>query len=452
MGNDSPAAPDYVGAAKEQAAASKENTNYQTWANRPNIKTPWGSQTWTQGPGTPGTPASFDQAGYDAATAAHASNPGGAGWSSANDLHGTAQPAGNASPAPTREQFTTAGTAGTPGPGSWETQINLSPDQQAALDAQQRITMGRSSAAETLLGQATSAFQTPMDYGSLPKLSSDISSSPIQKSLVDTAGGWREKGQSAIEKLMAPQLAQRRGAMESRLANQGITVGSPAWQQAMSQMGDDETRAGLSAIDEGRRESDSLFSKDLQSGQFANSAQNQGFGQSLQSSQFGNQARQQAMAEMLQKRGQPLNELNALLSGQQVGMPQMPSFNPAGRAETPQLMQAAQNQYGAALDATNASNAGTAGMMNGLFGLGSAALGNPAGMASLFALSDKRLKKDIVHVFTLPNHIKVYKYRFVGSERMELGVLAQEVQEIMPDAVAVDGHGFLRVNYDKVLA
>ena len=441
MGKDSPTPPDYAAAAKAQAAGSKENTIYQTWSNRPNIKTPWGSQTWSQGPGSAGTPASFDQAGYDAAVAAHASSQGGGtgGLSPAEQLNrggsfGGGGGGGGGGVAPTREQFTTAGTDAVPGPGSWETQINLSPDQQAALDAQQRITMGRSNAAETLLGQANSAFQQPMDYGALPKLSSDSSGSPIQRTLTNTAGGWREKGQSAIEQLMAPQLAQRRGAMESRLANQGITMGSPAWEAAMRSQGDTETRAGLSAIDSGRLESDSLFSKDLQSGQFANSAQQQGFDQS-------SQARQRAMAEMLQRRGQPLNELNALLSGQQVGMPQMPSFNPGGLAQAPNFSGAAQNQYGAALDASNASNASTTGAMNGAMGL-----------ASLFMLSDKRLKKDIMHVFTLPNKIKVYKYRFVGSDRMELGVLAQEVQEIMPDAVAVDSHGFLRVNYDKVLA
>lgn len=459
MGKDAPAAPDYTGAANAQAQASKENTNYQTWANRPNINTPWGSQTWSRGAGTAGTPGTagtFDQSGYDAAMSRWNAQPEAFEYTNEGGSIQSSGPGRGA--APTREQYTTGGTPGTPGssgdvgPGSWETTITLSPDQQAALDAQQRITKGRSNAAETLLGQATSAFQTPMDYGSLPKLSTDISASPIQKSLTDTAGGWREKGQSAIEQLMAPQLAQRRGALESRLANQGITMGSDAWNAAMRSQGDTETRAGLSAIDAGRQESDSLFGKDLQSGQFANSAQNQGFNQSLQSSQFGNQSRQQAMAEMLQRRGQPLNELNALLTQQQIGMPQMPSFQPAGVSQAPNLLGAAQNQYGAALDASNASNAGIGGLMNGMFSLGSAGIANPAGMASLFSLSDKRLKRDISHVFTLPNHVKIYKYRFIGSDRMELGVLAQEVQEIVPDAVTVDGHGFLRVNYDKVLA
>src|SRR5262245_5260053 len=43
---DAPPPPDYSGAAKEQAQSSKEVTNMQTWANRPQINTPWGSQSW----------------------------------------------------------------------------------------------------------------------------------------------------------------------------------------------------------------------------------------------------------------------------------------------------------------------------------------------------------------------------------------------------------------------
>ena len=422
MGKDAPAPPDYKGAAVEQAKASKAETEYQTWANRPDIVTPWGTQTWDYSPG--GKPASFDQAGYDNAMASWNAMPE---TSSGYDMGG-GDKYGNQAPmpasrgaAPSRDQFTTAATEG---PGSWSSKIELSPDQQDALSAQMRIQKGRSGAAEQLLGQASSAFQTPMDWSSLPE----------QGKVSQDPGEWRQKGQSAIEQLMAPQLARQRSAMETRLANQGITMGSDAWNAAMQSLGDTETRAGLTAIDAGRTEANNMFDT------------------SLRGAQFQNQNRQQSLAEMLQRRSQPLNELNALLTGQQVNSPQMPSFNPAGRAETPNLVGAMQNSYQAELDASNAENAGMAGLMGGLFGLGSAAIGNPAGLSGLFKLSDKRLKKDISHVFTLPNKIKIYKYRFIGSDRMELGVLAQEVQEVMPNAVAVDSNGFLRVNYDMVLA
>jgi hypothetical protein len=111
-------------------------------------------------------------------------------------------------------------------------------------------------------------------------------------------------------------------------------------------------------------------------------------GQQLQgdinASGYNQTLRQQQIAEMLQKRIQPLNELNALLTGQQVASPQMPNFSTASKAETPQYLNAANMQYDAALDAFNAKQAGIGGTMSGLFGLGSAALGNPLGLSGLF--------------------------------------------------------------------
>ena len=425
MGKKAPKAPDYRGAAEEQAAASRANTEYQTWANRPNMDTPWGSQTWSYDAGPGGSSGEFDQTGYDKAMADWETQPSGGKYDyfngPADENAGRPSSSFGRGPAPTRDQFTTAGSpssGSSSGPGVWSSKITLAPEQQAALDAQMRIGRGRSDAAEELLGQATSAFQKPMDWGSLPA-SGELDTQDM--------GEWRQRGQSAIEELMAPQLSSRRSAIEAKLANQGITMGSEAWKTGMRQLGDDETRAGLMAVDAGRNESESMF------------------GQALEGGRFQNLNRQQALAEMLQKRGQPLNELNALLTGQQVNMPNMPNFQPAGRSETPNYMGAAQNSYSAALDSTNASNAGMSGLMSGLFGLGSA--GIQAGM-----FSDKRLKRDISHVFTLENGIKIYKYRFIGNDRMELGVLAQEVLEIMPEAVHMDESGFYKVDYNKVLA
>ena len=106
----------------------------------------------------------------------------------------------------------------------------------------------------------------------------------------------------------------------------------------------------------------------------------------MQAGNFNNQNRQQAISEQVMRRGQTLNELNALLTGQQVSMPSMPSFAQAQRADATNYMGAASNQYQAALDGYNAQQAGTAGMMGGLFSLGSAFAGNPMAMAGLFGM------------------------------------------------------------------
>jgi hypothetical protein len=119
---------------------------------------------------------------------------------------------------------------------------------------------------------------------------------------------------------------------------------------------------------------------DLARMQAMNQAAGQQFGLNERTAAFQNQLRQQAIAEEAQRRGMSLNEMNALLSGQQVSMPTMPSFMGASRAETPNILGATQMGYDAQLGAYNAQQAQGANMMGGLFSLGSAAMGNPYGL------------------------------------------------------------------------
>jgi len=188
--------------------------------------------------------------------------------------------------------------------------------------------------------------------------------------------------------------------------NQGLAAGNfanQATQQAYNQalgagrFGNESQQQYFNQLmgqaDLGNRAGAQAFSQDLAARQFSNDAlarasgldiarmqamnqaSNQQFNQNLQYAQMMNQLRQQAIAEQAQRRGMSLNEMNALLTGQQVGMPQMPRFVPSGVAETPQLLAAANMNYQAQLDAANARNAGIGNAMSGLFGLGSAALG-----------------------------------------------------------------------------
>ena len=76
--------------------------------------------------------------------------------------------------------------------------------------------------------------------------------------------------------------------------------------------------------------------------------------------------------------------------------------------------------------------------------------------ASLFALSDKRLKTNIKQVGKLDNGIKLYTWKWTAEAKKivnnqpEYGVLADEVQEIMPEAVSRGTDGYLRVDYAAV--
>lgn len=180
----------------------------------------------------------------------------------------------------------------------------------------------------------------------------------------------------------------------------------------------------------------------------------------MQAGAFNNQNRQQAIAEEQMRRGQTLNELNALLTGQQVGMPSMPSFNTAGRSDTTNYMGAAQNQYQASMDAFNARQAGQAGMMGGLFQLGSAAMG-AGGWGGLFSMggSDPSYKYDIVHIGTHSKlGIGIYAWTYLpeyaekwGHGRI-VGVMADELVEVLPEAVSKDADGHTVVDYSKVWA
>jgi hypothetical protein len=64
--------------------------------------------------------------------------------------------------------------------------------------------------------------------------------------------------------------------------------------------------------------------------------------------------------------------------------------------------------------------------------------------------SDIALKSDIVLLGYLDNGLGFYRFRYIGTEQVYVGVLAQEVAAVMPDAVVRGPDGFLKVFYDKL--
>lgn len=497
MGKSAPTPPDYKGAAEATAASNKEAVTAQTWANRPTINTPWGKQSWSTG--------------------------------------STTDPS-------TGQQVTT-----------WNSDISLSPEQQASLDSQQKIQQGRSDAALSLLGQATDAFKSPMAWDNLParpgqveafsfgsgtpelgsiqksltptknsiqtvdpfsfgKVQTSIGDTgPIQISLNGSPTDYRSRAQEAVWDLQKPMFDERRAATETQLANMGLARGSEAWNREMRTLADAEGRARLAAIAEGRNEAQMQFGQDLQAGQFANSAQGQGFaqeiargqfanqgqaqefgqfaqaaginnsaqgqefGQNLTGANFGNNALQQeyeaamrsmsagddrmmkefmakiqagnfntglrtgAIGEETLRRGQTLNELNALLTGQQVGMPTMPGFSSAGRSPGTNYSGAAEAQYGSAIDNANFRQ----GQINNIMNLG-------AQLGTAFMFSDRRLKKNIRQLGILSSGVPVVYYEYIGQDTGHVGVIAQDLLAVQPDAVALHPSGFLMVDYAKV--
>jgi hypothetical protein len=64
--------------------------------------------------------------------------------------------------------------------------------------------------------------------------------------------------------------------------------------------------------------------------------------------------------------------------------------------------------------------------------------------------SDIRLKHDITLLGHLGNGLGFYRFRYNGSNKAYVGVMAQEVQQVVPEAVARGRDGYLRVNYTKL--
>ena len=64
--------------------------------------------------------------------------------------------------------------------------------------------------------------------------------------------------------------------------------------------------------------------------------------------------------------------------------------------------------------------------------------------------SDIMLKHDIVLLGHLANGIGYYRFSYNGSDRAYVGVMAQEVETVMPQAVVRDREGYLRVFYDRL--
>ena len=424
--SDAPPPPDYRGAALEQAQASKEVTNIQNWANRPTQNTPWGRTTW--------------------------------------DTEKAVDPA-------TGQEVT-----------KWTQNTSLDPTLQRALDNQFAMQEGRSNLANSFMGRVRDSYSTPMtSYDSAPQFAMARAPKDLQTAFgfrgpqydLNTGdnpnlpafdSSYRDKIATELVGKMTPLHERQQSQLETKLANQGLTVGSDAYKTALDQLNQRQAAERYNALDMAGNEAQRLygmqmgqrqqaFNEDLNQGQFFNSAANLGYNQNLGSAQFGNQARSQQynlnrqealdqnqirqamIAEEMQKRAMALNEMNAVLSGQQVGMPQMPGFNTASRSETPQILDATRMGYDAALAANNANNAASA-----------QTFGNIANIAgSAFMFSDRRLKSNITRVGTHPIGVGIYEYTMMGMPQR--GVIAQEVQKVRPDLVKRHANGYLMVNY-----
>lgn len=395
-GKSAPPPPDYAAAARETAAGNLELAKktaadnlalaeLQTKANRINQYTPYGSLEYTYG-------KKFDQAGYDAAvkkqqealadwnrklSSGELKLSSGRGWTSdpiARDAQGNIvnRPRGIS-----RSAFES-------GDPMWQQTMKLTPQAQATLDAQMAMDKQYADIAQTGLGKARGLLEDPnLDFSKLPELQG-IDLNTLPQAPINAG----QTAQQAIMSRLQPTLQQRENELAQRLANQGITLGSEAYQREMNLAGQNRNDLELQAAREG-------ITLDQAARMNALNEQNL---------RYGNQAdmRGRLLQEQAMQKDRPLNLINALRSGAQV---QNPTFQPYAMQSGVQqanvagadLLGAAKSQYQAEVDRVNAQNAGTAGLLGGIAGIGMGLAGLP--MAGGGSVGGNLMKKNLPGLF-----------------------------------------------------
>jgi hypothetical protein len=65
-------------------------------------------------------------------------------------------------------------------------------------------------------------------------------------------------------------------------------------------------------------------------------------------------------------------------------------------------------------------------------------------------ISDIRLKRDIAALGQHTNGLNLYRFRYLWSDTVHVGVMAQEVATTRPNAVQQGADGYLRVDYARL--
>ncbi|SMF96660.1 Tat (twin-arginine translocation) pathway signal sequence [Methylomagnum ishizawai] len=79
------------------------------------------------------------------------------------------------------------------------------------------------------------------------------------------------------------------------------------------------------------------------------------------------------------------------------------------------------------------------------------AYGPPVSTTLIPGPSDRRLKTDIVREGTLPNGLALYSFRYTWSQQRFVGVMADEVEAVKPQAVSIHRTGYKMVDYSAAL-
>ena len=257
-------------------------------------------------------------------------------------------------------------------------------------------------------------------------------SQAFQQALAGGQFGNQAAGQQFGQNLSAQQLQNQAAAQNNALAQANAQFANQAAGQQFGQ--------NLSATQLANQAAAQNTGNAANLAAFGNQSAGQQFQQGLANAQLGNQAQQQGFQQQAYNQMQPINVINALRTGSQV---QNPSY--AQSAQMPQvagadMLGATQQGYNAQLANVNAQNAASGNFMSGLMGLGGA-----------YLMSDENLKTDIKRIGTHDLGMGIYSYSYKDGYNLptgiQVGVMAQEVEKVIPEAVIVTDSGFKAVNY-----
>lgn len=303
----------------------------------------------------------------------------------------------------------------------WERITTLSPEQQALYDKTNTVQQKFLDIANSQAGRLESSLGTPLNFDNVP----DYTKGVLAKLLSDDGSASRGRVEDALTQRLNPQLERDRAALENQLVNQGFTRGTEAFQNE---------------LDSANRQSN-----DARLGVIAAGGQEQALQQQLMMQQLAaaGTSRDRSIQELMAQRNAPINEISALLGQSQVSMPQFSPYQAGTIANTPvgdyvyKSADITQRNDAAASKAASESNAG-------LFKMGSSAMSM---LPALFALSDRRAKTGIRPAGTLRNGLPLYVYRYRGDDEEQLGLMADEVEALRPEAVR-EIDGLKHVNYE----
>jgi hypothetical protein len=320
-----------------------------------------------------------------------------------------------------------------------------SADEQAKYDQNNKIAMALNTLAGKNIGRVDEAqskafsydgmtpIQTGVNTSGLPKLAGGDDFSADARRVTDAVYG---QATSRLD----PQLQQQESAMRSRLAAAGIAENSDAYRREMDNFSRNRTdaynQANFSAIQAGGAEQSRLFGMSL-------GARNQGFNEGAANLSTNNSARQQQIQEATYLRNLPLNEIAALLgTGGGVNNPMFQNVAQVGVA-APDYQGAVYANYNAANQQYQAKQQARSQMLGSIMGL-AGSLGSAA------ITSDRRLKEFITPIMRDARGLMWYTFNYIGSAAKQFGVMAQEVLDVVPDAVVTMDNGYMAVDYGKL--